>query len=222
MALINLLPRSLKKTKPLQKKDIESQIVQLRTGIFSGKFVLITISLFTSILILLFIQGIIKERVLSSLEKKGQILRSDYRKIEGLNKRKKELNDELTFLKGIVGTKILWSEKLYLINQIIPAQVWLTNLSIESKEIKIDKTLPNTENLPEFQTVKNLLIKGSATSLVEAEIIPTITQFVELLRKDTLFSQDFPDLKLDQLQSEKKGNFLVMNFIISGTYTQGQ
>lgn len=135
-----------------------------------------------------------KENAILGLDNKLSKLKSNYQEIEILNKRKGELNERLSFYQGIFEKDILWSEKLSLINAAIPPQVWLTSIYTEAKPNRI------------------LVIKGSAASSVESEIIDSISQFVDRLKKEISFSKDFAEIKLGPLVSEKKGNFNVMNF----------
>ncbi len=225
MALINLLPNAPKKPKPVVKKRagrVSPASTSIKIKISFSRPILIIILLYLAILIFFFMRTTIKVKTLSSLEKRIQGINLAYQKINELDEKKRKLNDTLTFLKSESKIKTLWSEKLYLINKLIPPQMWLTNIIIESKEIKLEPTVePKKKKEPEktanpfkTQTLETLIIKGSATSLIEAEIIASITQFVALLKEEASFNRGFQDIKLGQLQSSKEGNLTVMNFVI--------
>lgn len=193
MATINLLPDSVKHLKPFKKEGIKLSLKLPRSFLFA--FILIA-GLFFIILTSLVFQVHGKERTMAAFNKELLGLKSNYKEIETLDKRKKELNKRVSFYQGVFGNTILWSEKLSLINKAIPAQIWLLSIYTEAKPNRI------------------LVIKGFSTSAVESEIIDSISSFVDRLKKEPSFSKDFEEIKLGPLVSEKekKGNLTVMGF----------
>lgn len=223
MALINLLPNTVKKAKPAAK---ERKIAPPPSpggpmkvpGIWP---VFVAGAVFAAILAIQLSQVAVSSGSLSSLEKKNSAFKSVYKQIDEMKKQKTDLGETLSFLKKASAEQTSWSEKFSIINKSLPAQIWLTNISIESKTSS--RALPaaqakqkgNTKPIqPEIIKTLTLSIKGAATSLIETDIIGSITQFVDALKKNTAFSQEFSDIKLGPLQSDKKGNLTVMKFII--------
>jgi len=233
MALINLLPSSPKKSSgslEKRKKGVPSPaaaaraVKEAKNKIPLSGPILMIIPIFIVLLIFAFAQAQAKQKTLRALEKQVKDLKLGYQKTEELKIQKNQLADALLFLKNEAKNEILWSEKLGLISKAVPPQVWLTNLSIDSKEIKSApvkikgaKTQP-----PKIEIVNTLTIRGSATSLMDAEIIASITKFAETLKDNSEFSRDFQEIKLGPLQSERKNNLTVMNFIIFCRYTGKQ
>jgi Tfp pilus assembly protein PilN len=199
MAIINLLPNALKRTKRSEEKKSEKSSPKFN---WFGPILIIIFALFVGIWIALLTQVRIKEKNLAALEKKSEELKSIYKTTDELTQRKKELNETVALYQGLFGNNIIWSEKLYLINKPIPPQIWLTSISTDTQTAAGAKK----------NTTKTLVVKGSATSLMEREIVNSITQFIEQLKKDDSFSKDFQELKLGPIQSTKKGNFNIMNF----------
>lgn len=193
MALINLLRHSTKQTKPAKSEKIKVSLKLPKTKTLLVIPALIILLLFI-VWIGLFMQIKSKEKTLVLLDKKLLNIKSSYQEIESLNKNKKELEQKLLFYQGLLENSLIWSERLSAVAGSVPAQVWLTSIYTESKPARI------------------LVIKGSATSLVESEIIASISQFVERLKKQTLFFKDFSEIKLGPILSEKKGNLSVMSF----------
>lgn len=191
MATINLLPEAEKHKKVLKEEGVK---IPLK---IPKPFLLVLppfILLFFIILAGLAFQVKSKKNSIAALDKKLSNLKASYQEIETLNKRKKELSDRLAFYQGLFENNILWSEKLSLINNVLPSQVWLTSIYTETKPNRI------------------LVIKGSATSSVESEIIDSISEFVDQLKKEPSFTKDIGEIKMGSLISEKKGNLSVMNF----------
>lgn len=199
MADINLLPSSLRRHRQPKTKE-EKNKDALGRPFFS--YVLIFSLLSSAIWLIFFVQVKTKEIALNALTKKLRGVNTDYQKIDALIKRKKELNERISSYEKIFERKILWTKKLSLINQLIPEQVWLTEISTEIKPMRI------------------LLIKGSATSLIESEIISAISQLAGQLKENPVFQKDFSEIKLGPLLSQKKGNFTVMNFSLICKFKQ--
>lgn len=191
MAIINLLPDSAKHTKVFKKAGIKIPLKVPKTLLIISPFFIL--ALLIMLLVLVF-QVKSKEKAIVLLDKELASIKSNYKEIEALNKRKQELSERLTFYQGIFENDPRWPEKLSSINTIIPSQVWLTNIYTESKPNRI------------------LVIKGSATSTVESEIVDSISRFADRLKKEASFSKDFEEIKLGSLVSEKKGNLSLMNF----------
>lgn len=192
MAIINLLPDAKAHPKKLKEKPAEDSSVRLlKTFIFILGFLSI---LTTGGWYSLSAQIKAKENEMSLLDKKNSALKTGRNEIEKIKKIKKESDAKLSFYEKILEDNILWSKKLALIGKTIPPQVWLTSI--------------HTETSPK----KMLVIRGSATSLVESEIMDSISQFVERLKNETVFSGDFSVIKLGPLVSAKRGTLEIMDF----------
>lgn len=192
MAIINLLPDAKAHPKKLKKEPTEDSSVK-RLKIFI--FILVFLSILTSGgWYALSTQIKAKQDEMSLLNKKSSALKTGHNEIEKLKKLKKETEEKLSFYEKILEDNILWSKKLSLIGKNISPQVWLTSI--------------HTETSPK----KMLVIRGSATSLVESEIIDSISQFVERLKNENIFSSDFSIIKLGPLISAKKGTLEIMDF----------
>lgn len=196
MATINLLPgakkhfRIPKKEKPKDPPKLAKISIPLWPPAAAISFLLL-------IWITLFLQAKFKEITLRSLNEKNLNLKTVFLELDILKKKKDELNNKLSFYQNTFQNKFNWAEKLSLIRQVIPAHLWLTSIYTETK------------------AGKTLIIKGSATSTVESEIITSISEFVDRLKKEPSFSKNFEEIKLGPMISEKKGNLNVMNFSLS-------
>lgn len=192
MAIINLLPDSKAHAKKIIKAPEQSYLISLLKFFI---LILILLAILTSGgWYALYTQFQTKKDALALLDKKSSALKTGYKDMEGLNKIKKECEEKLSFYEKILENNILWSKKMSLIGKNIPPQVWLTSI--------------HTETSPK----KMLVIRGSAASLVESEIMDSISQFTERLKNEPVFNSDFSIIKLGPLVSEKKASLDVMNF----------
>jgi len=219
MPFINLLPTTLKKAKSALEKKIAPPPSSRAPGvkIFALWPVFIVAALFLAIMVLQLAQLAVSQKTVSSLEKKIGALKSGYQKIDGMTKKKVSLAETLSFLEKASAKETLWSEKFYLISKLLPPQIWLTSISVESKQARTTspgRAEQKKDGLLQMGMERKLTIKGNATSLIEADIIGSITQFVDALKKEPSFNKDFDDIKLGPLQSDKKGNLIIMKFII--------
>jgi len=138
-----------------------------------------------------------KEATRVSLQKKVDSLQGVYKEIKDLSDKKTQAQGEVSFFESAYKNNIAWSEKLESINRLIPQQIWLTSISLERQG-----------------NGRNLVIRGISTSFIEAEMISSITQYADRLEKESSFGKNFEDVKVGQLQTEKRGTLNIMNFVL--------
>lgn len=196
MAIINLLPNSAKKERSsiIPKRPSALKLPKISKSKPAAMLPIAVILLLLISWLTLTLQAKNKEKTIALLDKRLLDAKSNYQEIENLNGVKKELSGKLLFYQGFSENNVIWSEKLLLIGNALPAQVWLTNIYTESKPGRI------------------LIIRGSSASLIESEMIASISQFVERLKMEASFHKDFSEIKLGPLLSEKKGSLNVMSF----------
>lgn len=201
MATINLLPPEQKRGKQIKTQRKEnfqfSRDLPLRPNrafmIFAGISCLIFISWAD-----LFIQSKIRERLLDSFSAKLNIQEEKLRRISELTEKKQDLSQTISFYQKISDSKITWTGKLFSIMNLLPPQIWLQG--IYTAEVKTDKVLT---------------IKGYSSSLVETEILSSISQFASTLKESAPLNENFQNFRLGELNAEKKGNLTVMGFSLS-------
>jgi len=196
MAIINLLPSS--KRRKVRRGSAKAKVnpSALLTSVQLSPLILkigSVCSLLSFLLCLFcFFQLKSKERNLLSLERKTSALKAEHKKIEEMKTTKMKLEKTLSFYQERVKKKIKWKEKLCFINEVIPKEIWLTFLLAKDS--------------PE----KTILIKGSSVSLIEAQIINSISQFAQRLSEN----KDFKEVKLGTVVAGKSKRLNVMNFNI--------
>lgn len=201
MAIINLRPPEQKRGKQIKTKEKANFQFSRSQPLKLNRTFMILTGLSCLILITwaaLLIQIKFKERLLNSFTTGLNIQEEKLRRINELTKQKHELNQMISFYQKISGSRITWTEKLFSIMHLLPPQIWLT--SIRTAELKPDKTLT---------------IEGYSSSLVETEILSSISQFTSALKESAPLKKTFQDFKLGELSAEKRGNVTVMGFSLS-------
>ena len=193
MAIIDLLPAALggfKKSKPTKGK--------LPPNLKKFRFIPILITiLLAGNWMLLAVKAQATEKTRKDLDSKLQDFQVAFQKLEELTKNKKELEEKIGLYKGAFEKRVSWSEKLSLVGSSLPEQIWLT-------QVYTEKRPANT-----------LVIKGSATSMIETEIINSVSQYLGRLKENSSFSNDFSEITLGSMVAEKRGNLTIMNFGLS-------
>ena len=193
MAKINLIPlemRGLKQETPLS----------VNLGI--ALKILVALNIF-------FFAGGIALRFISWSRVKGlDLIVAEYQRAEGLSRKmhaikqeQEKLSAELSSLKGHMKRDILWSEKLKQLSQIIPADVWLNSISF--------KRNPGKDSLKRV-----LSIKGSLRPLDKGSFIVVLSKFINVLKEDKVFLEDFESPVLTDSRTELQDGVEVMSFAI--------
>ncbi|MCU0665657.1 MAG: PilN domain-containing protein [Candidatus Omnitrophica bacterium] len=218
MPLINLLPSELRKAKTAAQKTtkaasgIPKPTIHIKVDISFLKPVLWVIPVLLAVTGAVYAQAYFKEQKLKHLEEKLGNSKAISKKIAQLKQDIEKNAQAYSFLgRAVNNTK--WSEKLERLTQIIPPQIWLSKLTVDSSTIKNSPAAKENRDAPKKS--EKIVLEGSATSVIEAEIISAITNFIEKIKASPDFNQTFAVFKMGQLQSVKKGNLTVMNFTIT-------
>lgn len=111
----------------------------------------------------------------------------------------KELNEFLIFIKEHVKKGIYWSEKLTVLSELVPEEVWFNeiNLRKEGKEGKENAFLDLSASVGYLKT--------------DEEMLDMINNFIEGIKKDSFFFEDFQNLSLLEI-NKAAGKEKSMNF----------
>ena len=197
---INLLPEQLKKKRPIEfREDFKSLIL---------RFIFVWLILGVLWLILVFKISDYK-RKLTQTEANWRDTQPLLEEKDRLTQHKKELNEFLAFLKQYVKKGISWSEKLTSLSQLVPEEVWFNEISLR-KETKEDK-----ENI--FLDV----LASVGYLKTDEEMLSKINDFIERIKKDSLFFKDFQNLSLFEI-TKGTGKEKFMNFKFSLSLKAGR
>jgi Tfp pilus assembly protein PilN len=203
---INLLfptsSRSLKKAKKTKAPELET-----------NKLLIVAYFPVSLILVFLVISWMITAVRISkynsevrSLKIKQANLTVNPEEIATLEENKKTLLKRLDFLERLNEKKFLWSKKLERISELIPEGIWLTDISSERK-LNIDPVTRKAEGEEDV-----ISVKGRAVALQIQDAIELIGEFLEKLKNDEIFSNNFKEIKLDSVNKGMISNRDIMNF----------
>lgn len=189
MITINLLPEELK-VKPKEKKGPFQ---------FKTRYVLYVMPLVLGVLILthlyLGIDAILKKGHLEILNRRWKGLEAQRKLAEEFNKEYSLNSQDSQAVQQLRRDRINWSEKLNKISLYLPSGAWLNEISVAGSEFAL---------------------QGSIISLLRNEM-SLITQFIDRLKKDPVFFEDFNNLELRSTQTRKIGSYDITDFVLGGS-----
>jgi len=110
------------------------------------------------------------------------------------------LNGKLSAINELTSKSILWSKKMSDLSAAITEGVWLSELSLH------DEKGPKNEQA--------MLLKGSVFSYTEGEEAAIIGSFINSLKYNKGFFEDFKDIKLESSRMRSIAELEVMDFSI--------
>ncbi|MBI3601708.1 MAG: PilN domain-containing protein [Candidatus Omnitrophica bacterium] len=123
-----------------------------------------------------------------------QKMSPDKNNIDSINKELQDLKDRTSTIGDIASKKaILWSQKLNILSDTMPKEVWLKKVAWNNNV---------------------LTVEGSAVSKLRDEI-SIVGNFVSDLKKEESFVKDFSSLELTSVTRSKKGVTETADFIIT-------
>lgn len=159
--------------------------------------------------VLLTLKTVYRKKGLSSIISRAQQSEALAKKINMLKQEEKKINQELNLLNGHLKKDVRWSAKLSQLRNLIPLEVWLTELSFKKQATK--------DSAGEI-----LYLKGGLVPQENISSIGTLTKFINQLKGDKTFFADFDNLILVDSQSEIHKNIEIMNFIIEVSLKKGK
>lgn len=189
MIEINLLPLELrKKTKKVDfKVQIFSKVTLLQVFAVTMGSLFIIHLLLTAVLTL-------KAMSRARLDRQWQEIKPQKEQIDILKKDMQMMEDKLKTIQQLTTkSKIIWSEKLNIVSDVMPNGVWLRRI---------------------FLSGNNLEIEGSAASKRGEEMI-LVSRFVNNLKKDNRFYLDCQDIAVGSIQRRKIGHIELVDFVIN-------
>jgi len=202
MIEIDLLPLELRKKKRIPLEQILK--TKLIFAVLGG---VILLHLFLHILVAL------NSVRFSKLEKSWQGLAKQRQQIARLRNEAAKFGQEMPLIEQLMESRILWSEKLNRISDLIIKGVWLKKLTLEKEEAKKVQT---KEIISEY-----LMIRGSAASRTGDEPA-LIGRFMQNLKDDSAFSADFAEIELGPIKKRRIAQTEVMDFVLICRFREGK
>ncbi|MCQ9208022.1 MAG: hypothetical protein NG712_01395 [Omnitrophica bacterium] len=190
MIEINLLPLELRE----KKKVVFEQFFKTR----SAFIILGILILLHALMHILFALNGMR---LSKLEKSWQGLSEKREQIAQLNREVAKFDREIPLIEQLIETRILWSEKLNRISDLIINGIWLNEVVLEKQKARA-----------RGGTSEHLMIRGSAASRTKDEPA-LIGRFMQNLKDDSIFSADFVEIELGPIKKRQIAQTEVMDFV---------
>ncbi|MBU1905411.1 MAG: hypothetical protein KJ923_00220 [Candidatus Omnitrophica bacterium] len=189
MIEINLLPEELQKK--LAKSRKAQYKINTRYLLFIIPFmlgILICVHLYVGVL------AIATKTRLIQLDRKWKAFSADRKTLESFNVEHSLMSEDAWITEQLIGKRIIWSEKLNKLSLHLPIGIWFTGISA---------------------TDSDLALYGSVVSLEQDEV-SSIKQFIDSLKSDSTFFNDFDNLEVNSVKSRKIGGYEIADFYLLG------
>jgi Tfp pilus assembly protein PilN len=208
MLELNLIPEDLK----ISQKKKSSPFSELNFSNISPVPVIIgIISVMIASQIILGFFAFTQKRQLADISRKTSDLAGQKNIATALKKEADELSIRFKLIESLTHGSLVWSKKLYDLNNAIIDGIWLTSLSLNYESPKTVQAQMLKGNVVDRQT---LIINGFAVASGAGEETATVGKFIDSLKKNADFFKDFDDVKLSSVQRESHGSAEVMNFTV--------
>ena len=193
MVQINLLPVTAKKKQKI-KAELKIKVGPLIFALVG--VVLVVVICWTILGIRLFGQ----RKQLTQRQEQLSTLMSSLKNLDQQNQDKRQFQRRLEFLEAELKREVFWAESLNRLSNLVPSGIWFKKISLHTVKEKL------------LKKYVSLRIDGSVVSLRGEEMIDLIGGFMNALKKDELFSEQFSEIKLLSSKRSKSGKFEIMNF----------
>lgn len=187
MIEINLLPKELK---PKARKITFT--LEPEQALYLAVFIFGLLVFIHLILAAVFIA---KSNRLTALNNKWRALEPQRTALEKAKKEYELFSQDTKYLKELSGKRISWSEKLNRLSLDLPGGVWFNELSA---------------------SLKDFTLKCSALSLKKEEML-LINKFIEKLKNDSIFFEDFKAIELSSAQIRMVAGYDITDFTLAGS-----
>ncbi|MFH1868542.1 MAG: hypothetical protein ABH843_06180 [Candidatus Omnitrophota bacterium] len=219
MIELNLLPENMRvaKKKPSVKFNMP-QIPKLPIVIAAASIILL---IHIIIGISAFTMNFRLKRLNSSLMKispQEQAALSLKKDLDGLNRK-------LVVIDLLSSKSLVWSSKLFYLNQAVTEGIWLTSLYLDEQQSKSNRSAVSAAagkggSKPAAKQV--LILKGSAFSHTPAGETAIIGKFIGSIEKNKGFFSDFEGIELASTQRNMLGDKEVMDFTVECYFKSGR
>ena len=165
--------------------------------------------------IILGLISLIQKRQLISISKQISDIAPQQAIATVLKKEVDELSGKFNAIEGLTQGSLVWSKKLYDLNNAMIDGIWLSSLSLNIEApLTISPARVSAGMAQEPASRQTLVLTGFAISSSTAEETATVGKFIDSLKRNEGFFRDFDDIKLSSVQREPYGSTDVMNFTI--------
>jgi Tfp pilus assembly protein PilN len=168
-----------------------------------------------------------KQNELEGLKADLQRVRESAKQVKELEAKKASVEAKDKAIRDIKADRIVWSEQLYYLARLMPDQVWLKDIQVETKTRTETVPVPDAkENEPKTKKVvipyQSLKLTGYALSPEEEMGVNLVGVFVRAIEEDPDFTTYFKSPEPQLLKDEEFGGVRVKEFevnceIVTGT-----
>lgn len=217
MIEINLLPEDLRvRQKNKETKQIDISRIPLK------QIVIIAIAIFVVLQILAATTLFLKRNSFKKLDQRLKALEPQYKIAQSLKFDARRLNSRLSAVNELTSKSILWSKKLSDLSSAITDGIWLHELSLKDEEGQKARQAMPADKQAQPSGRQAMLLKGSAVSYPGGEETALIGSFINSLKSNQDFFEDFEDIKLKSSQMRRIVELEVMDFTIICYFRSGR
>lgn len=187
MIVINLVPENLR------KRSARGMGLDIPREVLLGVGVAFIALLAAAHVLLLTAQSAQGVR-LGLVKAQWERLLPDRNRIDAIGTELRDLRKKVTTITGITSAATSpWSRKMNVLSDALPKGVWLKKINLDGG---------------------TLTLEGSAFSKTQSEIV-TVGNFVDNLKKEGAFADDFSSIEVRSIQRGKRGPTEVADFVIA-------
>ena len=207
MLELNLIPEGLKQQRKNKNICCEFNLSKISPlPIIIG---IISVLIISQVIFGVF--AFIQKKQLAYISRKISDLSAEKNIAFALKKESDELSGRFDLIEGLTQGSLIWSKKLYDLNNAMIDGIWLTSLSLNYESPRTGQMHTLKEHPGNRQA---LVATGRAIASGSGGETATVGRFIDSLKKNGDFFKDFDDIKLSSVQRESHGNTEVMDFTI--------
>ena len=211
MIELNLMPKDMRVSENKKKKTSFGFKVP---NMSPAPVIIGVISVIILSQIILGLISLMQKRQLISISKQISDIAPQQAIATVLKKEVDELSGKFNAIEGLTQGSLVWSKKLYDLNNAMIDGIWLSSLSLNIETPASASPYGRAGMTQEPGNKQTLILTGFAISSGQTEETATVGRFIDSLKKDKDFFKDFDDIKLSSIQRESYGSTDVMNFTI--------
>lgn len=202
MIEINLLPEELRKKKRQPLKLPKLPALPIVAGI-------IGFLIFIQVLLLIMVQA--KKASFNSLNKRLTSISASSAEAKALENRLKEFSSKVDAANRLSSSRFNWAKKLNDLSDSVVSGIWLRRIYVKRTESSAKSAVPT-----------QLLILEGSSIVSGAEEPGSVGKFVNSLKDNGSFSEDFDEIELTKVERRKIGRTEVIDFIIACHFKTGR
>jgi Tfp pilus assembly protein PilN len=141
-----------------------------------------------------------RSQVLAGLEKRWRTMEPQRQEVMGMKSELDASSSETRIVQAYTAKRVLLAPKLNRLSLNLPPGIWFSNVEFGRKD---------------------LVVKGSVVSLKSDEI-DMVNTFLEDLKKDRDFNNDFSSVEVGALQRRTVGSYDVVDFVLTAALSPKQ